>query len=70
MDHTTRWTRDGEPALLLTQPYGSPETLRESIGWLLEDDAFYVAMEPSWYGHGTTGIFVWRSDVWQSLQED
>lgn len=68
MDHTTRWSLNGKPALLLTQPYGDLEGHREAMGNILEDDELHVETKPSWYGHGTTGIFVWRVDAWRELQ--
>lgn len=60
MDHPTFWTRDGEPALILAQPYSNP---REE--WIERMQlAWPVAVETTewapWYGYGTLGIFITR----------
>ena len=67
MDHTTKWSLGGEPALVLTQPYKSADNLREKVGDLVNDKDLRVEFKPGWYGHGTTGVFVWRADVHEKL---
>lgn len=58
LDHVTRWTRDGRPALLLAQPYTSP-----TPEWIAAAKATWpvrvqVTDRAPWYGHGTYGVLI------------
>lgn len=67
MDHTTQWSLDGNPALVLTQPYKTAEDLREATAPIQGDPDLKVEIKPGWYGHGTVGVFVWRADAYEKL---
>ncbi|MFD3468760.1 hypothetical protein ACFWWM_20715 [Streptomyces sp. NPDC058682] len=62
-DHTTTWLSrtTGRPALVFNQPYGQvdPAKVRESIS---EYPSLTAEVGPeSWYGAGTTGVYIWNN---------
>ena len=61
MDHVTKWSRNGKPALILAQPYG----LRAAkLRPLLDDDSLHMLVHAQgWYGCGTVAIEIWRKDA-------
>lgn len=60
-DHVTGWTREGAPKALVSQPYRSPEDVREQLVAL--EAKWGVRAEVAaggWYGHGTSFIALWN----------
>jgi hypothetical protein len=58
-DHVTSWTRQGRPAVLVSQPYDIESTELLRI-WELKRDGFSVLFhQQGWYGHGTFTTEVW-----------
>lgn len=65
-DHLSAWSRDGEPAVIVSQPYHLDpgdhqelEALQTASGGLLRLE---VARE-GWYGHGAHFVALWRTAV-------
>jgi hypothetical protein len=64
MDHVTRWSRDGQPALIVAQPYGLHGKHVAEVGQLAARDGLHVSVDArGWYGWGTLAIEVWRQDA-------
>lgn len=65
MDHPSTWTLDKKPAVITTAPYGIHSGDRDRLAWWMkEDPRFAVAFGGrGWYGHDTTQIVLWRTDV-------
>lgn len=65
MDHVTRWSRNGKPALLLAQPYHLEVS---QLRPLLDDEALKVLVSArGWYGWGTVAIEVWRRETYDEM---
>ncbi|MBC2868549.1 hypothetical protein [Streptomyces mexicanus] len=66
LDHAVGWLKGGRPAVLTSAPYGleyiteAPERLAY---WQQEDPRLQVVQGTGWYGHGTTQIVMWRTDI-------
>ncbi|WDH78236.1 hypothetical protein PTQ19_12015 [Microbacterium esteraromaticum] len=63
MDHVTAWTRDGEPAALVSQPYGLDDRSRQALAVLAEHPAFEVEVDDNggWYSRSTGFVVVRRA---------
>ncbi len=66
MDHLSSWTRNGQPAVLVAQPYALSGEDVEALGVLSEEPGLRLEVRPpgtSWYGWGTWFVGVWRADA-------
>jgi hypothetical protein len=64
MDHFTYWSHLGKPALLLAQPYGIGSEGLLSLARVAAREELTVRIRAGhWYGHGTVGIEIWRTDI-------
>lgn len=65
MDHVTAWTRDGEPAVLVAQPYVLEDDDKADLVGLAGEPSIRVEAEQtgSWYGHGTWFVGLWRAEA-------
>lgn len=59
-DHVTGWTRDGQPAVLVAQPYGISGDSLTDLAELDRSGLDVRINGTGWYGHGTTFITIWR----------
>lgn len=57
-DHVTGWTRDGRPAVLVSQPYTQPTVEGITADLAEECPGVTVRVDPAggWYGHGTSFV--------------
>lgn len=64
-DHVSAWTRFGQPACLLSQPYHLWPDDYAHLEALDADPELEVELkaEGSWYGYGTWHVAVWRADA-------
>jgi hypothetical protein len=65
MDHTSGWTRNGMPAVLVAQPYGldydeKADLERAAVTYDLD---LQISRDQGWYG-STTLIQLWRQGSW------
>lgn len=58
MDHLTGWTRNGKPAMLVSQPYGLTRDCLAELADLDRSDLPVSIDGTGWYGHGTLFITV------------
>lgn len=67
MDHVTRWSLDGRPAVLVAQPYGLMNDDVAALGQVagFDDLIVHIGHRGGWYGYGTTFIELWRADARQ-----
>jgi hypothetical protein len=72
LDHITAWTRNGKPALLLSQPYGPLNNghLQEILARAAEFGLAVKIHGDGWYGCGTTAIEFWQREQLASLEAD
>jgi hypothetical protein len=57
MDHLTGWTRDGKPAILVSQPYVQSAESIAALGAAAAEMGLETRIDGSgWYGHGTICI--------------
>jgi hypothetical protein len=71
MDHVTTWTRHGEPAVFVAQPYNLSEFDTEVLALLSEDPDLYVEIRgDAWYSEAAIFIGVWNDAAhWAYLEE-
>ncbi|MDI6912211.1 hypothetical protein [Nocardioides sp.] len=63
-DHISTWTRDGEPAVIVAQPYHLDDVDYAHLGVIAADPAVRLEALPpgrSWYGARTYFLAVWRA---------
>lgn len=71
MDHVTRWTRHGKPALIIAHPYGLNHDDMREFGELAASDEWNIHVSGNgWYRHGTVSVEVWRRDAWRQYLDD
>ncbi|MCX4606805.1 hypothetical protein OG402_40990 [Streptomyces anulatus] len=65
MDHTAVWTFDRKPAAITSAPYEIQPGHREELDrWVKEDPRLAVAYGGTgWYGHDTSQVILWRTDL-------
>jgi hypothetical protein len=59
LDHVTCWTHDGDPAVLVSQPYRLHEEARANFEALASDGLTVRIHDHGWYGNGTVCVEVW-----------
>ncbi|MBB0242997.1 hypothetical protein FNQ90_02455 [Streptomyces alkaliphilus] len=65
LDHTIGWLLNGKPVAVTSAPYGLLDEDRDRMAWWqAQDDRLRVVTGGSgWYGHDTTQVIVWRTDL-------
>ncbi|MEU8158128.1 hypothetical protein AB0B94_31120 [Micromonospora sp. NPDC048986] len=64
MDHVTRWTYKGKPAVMIAQPYGVRSGDFASLAEVEAEDTLNMWIKGGgWYGWGTVAVEVWRKDA-------
>lgn len=67
MDHVTRWSAHGGPALILAQPYGLRGDAVAHIGDLANTEELTFNIDgDGWYGYNTVAIEIWRTDAYDA----
>jgi hypothetical protein len=64
-DHVTCWTREGMPAVIVSQPYSLTMEDLQMLSELAQEDLDVFINGKGWYGHGTICVEIWamRADI-------
>jgi hypothetical protein len=60
-DHVTCWTRDGIPAVIVSQPYNIHMPSLIALGDLAREDLDVYIHGTGWYGGGTVCVEIWSA---------
>jgi hypothetical protein len=61
-DHVTCWTRDGRPAVLVSQPYRISSDAMKKLKALEHDGLIVRVHKDGWYGSGTFCVEIWATE--------